>query len=87
MLIVIASLSIAAAIVAAVISPPKEVEAPAIVIALFASLAFAIEPASIAFVIQLAFTLMVLAAAPVNVVPEYNSSELSSTDSAFKLLP
>ena len=49
---VIVSLSIAAAIVAAVIVPPNDVSAPAIVIPSFANFAFAIEPASIALVTE-----------------------------------
>ena len=75
------------AIVSAVILPPNDVEDPAIVIALFANLLFAILPASIAFVIPDAFTDIVLAALPLKVVPLFNDIEESSTVKSFKLLP
>ena len=83
----IVPLLICSAIVSAEILPPKAVEAPAIVMELFASFPFAILPASIAFVIPDALTDIVLAALPLNVVPVSNCIEESSTDKLFKLLP
>ena len=70
---VIVSLSIAAAIVAADTVSPNDASTPAMVIPSFANLLFAIEPASIAFVIPLAFT---------RSASEFISTEESSTPTA-----